>query len=175
MYLDFLEVDVKKIILILLIILCFTFSILAYTFPNNGGFGLSFSGTSENSQLFSLTVTQKLSNWNFLTPSVETEAFLTLNDSGFHFGGVKIALSVDLFYVKNSLLPGFALNPTLWVPAIKVGYLLNKSYLFNIEISTFRFMEKDYIYEWFVPFVNIDENGIKNWGVTFIRTMNLCW
>jgi len=165
----------KKYILILLILVA-TFSLAAYDFPYDSGYGVEFSGKSDSSQLFGLSVYHKIMDFNFLSPGVEINLDLSASSEGIKFGGIRFSGMIDLFYLDNQVFSFVSANPTLWSPSVKVGFFWNSKFYptCTLEVAPLRFLEKDFVYEWFSPFINFDENGVSSWGLTFCRFTYLC-
>jgi len=165
----------KKIFLILIVLVAF-FSLFAYDFPYDSGFGFEFSGKSDSSQLFGISIYHKILDWGFLVPGVEINVDLSASAEGVKFGGIRFSGMIDLFYLENSLFSFVSNNPTLWSPGVKVGFFWNEKFYptFTLEAAVFRFLEKDFVYEWFSPFINITNVGVTSWGLTFCRFTYLC-
>lgn len=165
----------KKYILILLI-LVITFSLAAYDFPYDSGFGFEFSGKSDSTQLVGISTYHKIMDCPFFSPGVEINVDLSASSKGIKFGGVRFLAMFDLFYLENKVFSSISINPTLWSPSIKVGFFWNDEFYpnFTLEVAAFRFLEKDFVYEWFSPFVNFNEDGINSWGLTFCRFTYMC-
>ena len=165
----------KKFFLILLILVA-SLSLFAFDFPYDSGFGFEFSGKSDNSQLFGISIYHKIVDWSFLVPGVEINVDLSASAEGINFGGVRFSGMIDLFYLENTLFSFVSINPTLWSPSVKVGFFWDEKFYTTctLEVAVFRFLEKDFVYEWFSPFVNFAEGGVTSWGLNFCRFTYLC-
>jgi len=165
----------KKYFLISLILVA-TFSISAIDFPYDSGYGFEFSGKSDSSQLVGMSIYHKIGDLSFLSPGVEINADLSVSSKGIKFGGIRLSGMLDLFYLENKVFSFISTNPTLWSPSVKVGVFWDYQFYSTVtlEVAVFRFLEKDFIYEWFSPFVNFDDNGVNSWGLTFCRFTYMC-
>lgn len=168
----------KKLI-VLLLCLCITFSLFATNLKTsyfNFGVGFSVAGRNDEVSTLALDVSYIPFDFDYCNPFLQFwtcaswDGKKEVKHDNFGFG-----LTVEIGRFKFNPLQFATNNPSPWTPCLTVGMVYNKlnkeeklSPKLYFEASLFRVSEKDYTFEWFSPFVIINENT-KLWGVTVFR------
>ncbi len=167
----------KKLV-ILLLGLGLTFSLFALdTSYFNFGVGISVSGRSDSVSSLSLDAVYIPFDFDYCNPSLLAWGTASWDGAkSVSFKNVGFGLSVEVGRFKFNPLQFTTNNPSLWAPSFTVGLVCSQllkdekdmTAKLYVEASIFRVIEKDYMYEWFSPFVLINKE-YKLWGVTVFR------
>ena len=168
-----------KKLLILLLCLCLSFSLFATGLKTsyfNFGVGLSASGRSDAVSSLGLDVVYVPFDLNYCNPSLLAWAKVSWDGAkSFDVKNFGVGLSLELGRFKFNPLQFASNNPSPWAPSVTVGVVFNQVFeeatltsKLYVEASIFRILDKDYMFEWFSPFVMINKD-CKLWGVTVFR------
>lgn len=168
-----------KKILILLLCLCLSFSLFATELKTsyfNFGVGTSVAGRSDAVSVVSINAVFIPFDFDYFNPYFDVWTSVSWNgskDVKYEYAGFGLSLEIGRFNFNP--LQFASNNPCPWTPSVTVGMVYNKlnkeeklTPKLYVEASVFRICDKDYTYEWFSPFVIINENT-KLWGVTVFR------
>ena len=170
----------RRFLAVLLIVLCLV-PVFADSSYFNLGVGVSLSGRSDSVSSMSLDVSYVPFDSKLLNPVFR--AWLGGSwagwSNGFTFDGYGLGLCLEIGRFSWNPLQFTLSNPGPWVPSLTAGFVfLNESFgdiSLYLEVSPFRTMDKDYVFEWFSPFVLLDVQSLGQdvvktlWGVTFFR------
>lgn len=170
----------RRFLVLALIVLCLVpaFADASYF---NMGFGVSLSGRSDSMSCMSFDVSYVPFDSKLLNPVFK--AWVGSSWDGwspdFSFDGYGLGLTLELGRFSWNPLQFTLSNPGPWSPSLTVGFVFLHKGMEDIslyfEASPFRTMDRDYIFEWFSPFVLLDVQSLGHdpvrtlWGVTFIR------
>ncbi|MCR5760454.1 MAG: hypothetical protein K6F82_00390 [Sphaerochaetaceae bacterium] len=162
----------KKGISVLLLIILVLFPAVALERFSYGG-GFSLSGTSEAETHLELNAVFKPYSFDYLNPFARIQSGLSLSSDGLSFSSLKASLNLELFKsMKNPLFFTMS-NPGPWSPSLGGGISVENGHIYPYaELSLFRVLDKDYMYEWFVFSSTFDE-GIRTWSVSILRMTGL--
>ena len=167
----------KLITLVLCLCLCFSlFATGLKTSYFNLGVGLSAAGRSDAVMVWSIDVTYIPFDFYYCNPSLLAWTGASWDGKKeVNFEGAGFGLSIELGRFKFNPLQFTTNNISRWTPSLTLGAMynkLNKEEQYSLKLyakaSVFRVSDKDYIYEWFSPFLLIN-NNTKLWGVTVFR------
>lgn len=164
----------KRFIAVLALLIIGASACFSAVFPNSFRASVSLGGRDDGMLQTSLSLAAAPFHFNFMTPFVLGTAYVQLSDTKLEFGGLRAGLGFDIMYIKDHPFAFLSANPTVWSPSIAGGIdYEDKALRGFIEISLFRFMEKDAIYEYMVPFCDLSESGIDRIGVLVFRFSGL--
>lgn len=133
------------------------------------GTGFSFAGTSEAETSAELSFVFKPFSLSYLNPYIRFQSGLCIFNEGVRWSGLKASANLELFKSMWNPLSFTMSNPGPWSPSIGGGISVENSRVYPYgEVSLFRVLDKDYMYEWFV-FSATFESGIREWSVSFLR------
>lgn len=168
---------IKVFLITLLLSLC-CFSVFATnTSYFNLGVGVAVSGRSDSVTSVALDVTYAPFDFKLFNPFFRTWSSLSFNGKQqILFDGLGIGVSLEIGRFKWNPLQFTLSNPGPWSPKLTAGFVfwndcLEDSVALYFEASPFRTLDKDYMFEWFSPFVLIGIGGSRQilWGVSFFR------
>ncbi len=152
----------KTLIIAVLLVLILTPALAARSFVFGAGY--SFSGTSEAKTQAEINLVYRP-----LPLFVRLQGGLDISKDGLSWSGLKATANLELFKSMKNPLSFTMANAGPWSPAIAGGISIEGSHVCPYgEISLFRVLDKDYIYEWFVLSATF-ENGIREWSISFLR------
>lgn len=166
----------KLITLLLCLCLCFSLFAELKTSYFNLGVGLSASGRSDAVTVWTLETTYIPFDFDYCNPSLRAWTGASWDGkTTVNYEGAGLGVSLELGRFKFNPLQFTTNNVSRWTPSVTAGVLYSKlnqedkySLKFYAEASIFRVSDKDFIYEWFSPFMIMNENT-KLWGVTIFR------
>ena len=170
----------RRIVIAVLVVVCIL-PMLADSSYFNLGVGVSLSGRSDSVSSMTLDVAYVPFDSKLLNPVFKawSGASWDGHDSGFSFDGLGLGLCLEIGRFSWNPLQFTLSNPGPWSPSLTAGFVFLHQGIGGIslyfEASPFRTMDKDYVYEWFSPFVLLDMQSLGLaavnylWGVTFFR------
>lgn len=170
----------RRIVIAVLVVVCIL-PLLADSSYFNFGVGVSLSGRSDSVSSMTLDVAYVPFDSKLLNPVFKawSGASWDGHDSGFSFDGLGLGLCLEIGRFSWNPLQFTLSNPGPWSPSLTAGFVFLHQRMSGIflylEASPFRTMDKDYVFEWFSPFVLLDMQSLGLeavnvlWGVTFFR------
>ncbi len=158
------------------LILCFSlFASGARIFRFGAGIGVD--GNSGARTEVKLNAISRPFSFNVANPFVRAEYGIGFGRGGFTFTKLSAVAGVELFRSMKNPLAFTMSNKGPWSPAISAGITtdFNDTDVYT-ELSLFRVLDKDFIYEWFTVFAVFDRleiSSMKTWGVCFIRLTSM--
>ncbi len=158
------------------LILCFSlFASGARIFRFGAGIGVD--GNSGARTEVKLNAISRPFSFNIANPFVRAEYGIGFGRGGFTFTKLSAVAGVELFRSMKNPLAFTMSNKGPWSPAISAGITtdFNDTDVYT-ELSLFRVLDKDFIYEWFTVFAVFDRleiSSMKTWGVCFIRLTSM--
>lgn len=141
-----------------------------------GSFGASVSLGGRSDSLTQAALGVHWLPWRLacLSPFVQGEAYISLSRTALAFGGLRAELGVELFHTLRHPFKLVSANPALWAPAASCGVDWDTgAAIGHGELSVFRFLEKDAVYEYVVPFVDFTRERIERFGFLIFRFSGL--
>lgn len=164
----------KRLAFTVIFALAVVFSVFPVVMDSHLGAWVSMGGRSDSVLQTAAGASVYAFHGNHMTPFAFCEAFLQLSDTAFEFGGFRAGLGLELMYIRNHHFMFLTANPTVWSPAVLCGWGWESgSSLMHLQLSLFRFMEKDAVYEYLVPFLDLSAGGIEALGVLLFRFSGL--
>lgn len=166
-----------KKLLILLMCLCLGFSVFGLeTSYFNFGVGVSVAGRSDAVSSIALDAVYVPFDFNYCNPSLLVWGTASWDGKeSFNLFDIGFGLSIEIGRFKFNPLQVASNNPAPWAPSVTVGMVFNQvqeekdlSPKLYVEASIFRTLDKDYMCEWFSPFVMMNKD-YKLWGITVFR------
>lgn len=141
------------------------------------GAGIGVDGNSGARTEVKLNAIARPFTLNILNPFVRAEYGIGFGRGGFSLTKLSAVAGVELFRSMKNPLSFTMTNKGPWSPAISAGITtdFNDTDVYT-ELSFFRVLDKDYIYEWFTVFAVFDRleiSSMKTWGVCFIRLTSM--
>jgi hypothetical protein len=158
----------RFIAIVALIMLCFSLFASAKVF--RFGYGINLDGNSSARTEIKLNFTARPFSSNVMNPFVRAEYGIGMGRGGFGLSNLTAVAGVELFRSMKNPFAFTLSNKGPWSPALSAGISTDftDSDLYA-ELSLFRVLDKDYIYEWFTVFAVFDRSGIEKWGVCLFR------
>lgn len=170
----------RRVLAVLLVSVCLVPAFAGASYFNMG-FGVSLSGRSDSVSSMSVDVLYVPFDSKLFNPIFK--AWLGGSWDGCRsdilFDGYGLGLCLEIGRFSWNPLQFTLSNPGPWSPSLTAGLVfLNQSMgdvSLYLEASPFRTMDKDYIFEWFSPFVLLDVQSLGQdpirtlWGITFFR------
>lgn len=168
----------KKNLTILLFVFIFIFKLTAVQMPYSLGYELGITGISDKQNngksgvVFGLVYTPF--DFQVMNPSLKAETVLAWNKTDIGFQDYRLIVNVDLVRTINHPFGFLWSNPFAWCPSIGVGIQKNSDnrVLGYLSLSPLKFMDKDFIYEWFSPFVVLSPT-VEQWGIVLLSFSSL--
>jgi len=163
----------KRIVVITaVLLLCFSLSAAPKVF--RFGYGINVEGNSSARTEIKLNFTARPFSSNVMNPFVRAEYGIGMGRGGFGLTNLTAVAGVELFRSMKNPLSFTMANKGPWSPAICAGITTDftDSNLYA-ELSLFRVLDKDFIYEWFTAFAVFDRSGIEKWGVCLLRLTSM--
>jgi len=167
----------RTFLLVFLVLLCLIPLFAVETSYFNFGVGVSLSGRSNSVSSMSLEVVYTPFDFHLFNPSLKAWSGASWDGyDSLSFNGVGAGITLEIGrFMKNPLQ--FTLsNPGPWAPSLSAGVVFFDQYFEDIaalylQASPFRTLDKDYMFEWFSPFVFIGfgESQQTLWGVSFFK------
>lgn len=169
----------RRVLVILLAMVCCG-SLFASASYFNFGVGVSLSGRSDSVSSMSVDVAYMPFDSRLFNPVFTAWSGASWDGrSKLEFDGIGLGLSLEIGRFMWNPFQFTLSNPGPWSPSVTAGFLfLNRAagnVVLYLEASPFRTMDKDYVFEWFSPFVMLDVESLGQapvhalWGVTFFR------
>lgn len=141
------------------------------------GAGIGVDGNSGARTEVKLNAIARPFTLNILNPFFRAEYGIGFGRGGFSLTKLSAVTGVELFRSMKNPLSFTMSNKGPWSPAISAGITtdFNDTDVYT-ELSLFRVLDKDYIYEWFTVFAVFDRleiSSMKTWGVCFIRLTSM--
>jgi len=141
------------------------------------GAGIGVDGNSNARTEIKLNIIARPFSSNVMNPFVRAEYGFGLGRGDFGLTDLTAVAGVELFRTMKNPLSFAMVNKGPWSPAVCAGISTD----FNgtdiyAEVSLFRVLDKDFIYEWFTVFGvfdNFDVHSLKTWGVCLIRLTSM--
>lgn len=137
------------------------------------GAGIGVDGNSAARTEIKLNAIARPFSSNVMNPFVRTEYGIGFGRGGFGLTRLTATFGVELFRSMKNPLSFTMVNKGPWSPALSAGVVTDFADTdIYAELSLFRVLDKDFIYEWFTVFGvfdNFDVNSLETWGVCFIR------
>ena len=166
----------RKILLVFLVLLCVAPLFALETSYFNFGVGVGLYGRSDSVSSMLLDVTYVPFDFDYCNPIFKAWTGASWDGhKGFSFDGIGTGITLEIGRFMWNPLQFTLSNPGPWAPSVTAGVVfLHKSLdaaAFYLEVSPFRTLDKDYMFEWFSPFVLIRFGEMKPalWGVSFFR------
>jgi len=162
----------KRIVVVFAVLmLCFSVSASAKVFRFGAGIGAD-GNSCARTEIKLNAITRPFSS-NVMNPFVRAEYGLGFGKGGFGLSKLTASFGVELFRSMKNPLSFTMVNKGPWSPAVSAGVVTDFADTdIYAELSLFRVLDKDFIYEWFTVFGvfdNFDVNSLERWGVCFIR------
>jgi hypothetical protein len=158
----------RFVVIAALLLLCFSLSASAKVF--RFGYGIGVDGNNAARTEIKLNFTARPFSSNVMNPFVRAEYGVGMGRGGFGLTNLTAVAGVELFRSMKNPLSFTMANKGPWSPALSAGittdFTDSKIYA---ELSPFRVLDKDFIYEWFTVFAVFDRSGIEKWGVCLLR------
>lgn len=141
------------------------------------GAGIGVDGNSGARTEIKLNAIARPFSSNIFNPFARAEYGIGFGRGGFSLTKLSAVAGVELFRSMKNPLAFTMSNKGPWSPAISAGITtdFNDTDVYT-ELSLFRVLDKDYIYEWFTVFAVFDRleiSSMKTWGVCFIRLTSM--
>lgn len=141
------------------------------------GAGIGVDGNSGARTEVKLNAIARPFSFNIANPFVRAEYGIGFGRGGFGLTNLTAVAGVELFRSMKNPLAFTMSNKGPWSPAISAGITtdFNDTDVYT-ELSLFRVLDKDFIYEWFTVFAVFDRleiSSMKTWGVCFIRLTSM--
>jgi len=167
---------IKVFLIALLLSLC-CFSVFASTSYFNLGIGVAVAGRSDAVSSLGLDVTYVPFDFKLFNPFFRTWSSLSFNGKNqILFDGLGLGVALEIGRFMWNPLQFTLYNPGPWAPKVTAGLVfwnecISDTVALYLEASPFRTLDKDYMFEWFSPFVlvGLGEEKQTLWGVTFFR------
>ncbi|MGP1418892.1 MAG: hypothetical protein ACTTJZ_03660 [Sphaerochaetaceae bacterium] len=164
----------KRFAFTVILAVAVVFSVFPVVMDSHLGGWVSMGGRSDSVLQTAAGASFYVFHGNHMTPFAFCEAFIQLSDTALGFGGFRAGLGLELMYMKNHHFMFLTANPTVWSPAVLCGWCREGgSSLMHLQLSLFRFMEKDAVYEYLVPFCDLGAGGIDALGILLFRFSGL--
>lgn len=164
----------KRFAFTVILTVAVVFSVFPVVMDSHLGGWVSMGGRSDSVLQTAAGASFYVFHGSHMTPFAFCEAFLELSDTALGFGGFRAGLGLELMYMKNHHFMFLTANPTVWSPAVLCGWCREGgSSLMHLQLSFFRFMEKDAVYEYLVPFCDLGAGGIDALGILLFRFSGL--
>ena len=141
------------------------------------GAGIGVEGNSTARTEIKLNAVARPFSSNVMNPFVRAEYGFGFGNGGFGLSKLTASFGVELFRSMKNPLSFTMVNKGPWSPAVTAGVVTDFADTdIYAELSLFRVLDKDFIYEWFTVFGvfdNFDVNSLETWGVCFIRLTTL--
>jgi len=158
----------RLIVVVTVLLLCFSLYAAPKVFRFGAGIGVD--GDSSARTEIKLNLIARPFSSDIMNPFVRAEYGVGMGKGGFGLSNLTAVAGVELFRSMTNPLFFTMANKGPWSPALSAGITTDfiKSDLYA-ELSLFRVLDKDFIYEWFTVFAVIENSSIQKWGVYLLR------
>ncbi|MCR5761379.1 MAG: hypothetical protein K6F82_05240 [Sphaerochaetaceae bacterium] len=163
----------KKAVLTLILFLIILTSISALE-KFSTGVGISLTGSSDAATEVDMNFVFRPFRLKYANPFINIQSGLKLSSSGLGWSGLKAMVSLELFKSMKNPLSFIMINPGPWSPSLGGGVSLEGGRFYPYaELSLFRVLDKDYMYEWFALSATFDKTGFRTWSISLLRMTSL--